>query len=220
MDANFWLERWQQNQIGFHRDGVNPYLERYWTGLGVTPPARVLVPLCGKSVDLRWLMDQGYQVEGVELSRLAIEAFFAEQGLSAQQSEQGAWQVWECENLRLWCGDFFQLGEAQLGVIDAVYDRAALIALPPEMRPRYAQQLHNLAGDAACLLITLDYPQAEMSGPPFAVSPAEVAQLYQAAYHGTEPVVSEDVLADNAHLRERGLGRLEEAVYRLQVRKK
>jgi len=218
MDTDFWLQRWQQNQIGFHKAEVNAYLKDYWDALGVAPPARVLVPLCGKSLDMLWLMEQGYQVEGVELSPLAIEAFFAEQGLAAEQREIDGWRVWQYDRLRLWCGDFFALGKAQLGRIDAIYDRAALIALPAEMRPRYAEHVCRLGGGARCLLVTLDYPQEQMSGPPFAVSPAEVARLYQAAV-GTEPLRNRDVLTENPHLRERGLGSLHEAVYRLQIPK-
>lgn len=220
MDTDFWLQRWQQNQIGFHQGEVNSYLREYWSVLNVAAPARVLVPLCGKSLDMLWLMEQGYQVEGVELSSLAIEAFFAEQGLTAQQREIDGWRVWEYQRLRLWCGDFFALEKAQLGHIDAIYDRAALIALPADMRQRYAEHLYRLTAAAPCLLVALDYPQEQMSGPPFSVSPAEVTRLYQGLYAGTDPLVNRDVLAENPNFRERGLASLREAVYRLQVPKK
>jgi thiopurine S-methyltransferase len=219
MEPNFWHQRWQQNQIGFHQGEVNPYLCKYWGLLGVPAPARILVPLCGKSLDLLWLVQQGYQVEGVELSELAVRAFFDEQGLTPRQRRQGEWQVWESDNLRLWCGDFFKLSAAQLGPIDAVYDRAALIALPAAMRQAYARHMQSLVGAVPHLLITLDYPQARMDGPPFSVEQAEVAALFGERYSGTRPHACDDVLASNPHLQQRGLERLNECVYLLQVRK-
>lgn len=219
MHADFWHQRWQENRIGFHQDEVNPYLVEYWPKLGVPPPARVFVPLCGKSLDLVWLLEQGYQVEGVELSELAVQAFFEEQKLPARRARLGDWTVWESAGIRLWCGDFFDLGAAQLGALEAVYDRAALIALPAPMRQRYVQHLLQLAGGCPQLLVTLSYPQEEMDGPPFSVEPDEIQHLYEAAYSGAEqPCMRADVLAENPHLQERGLARLDEAVYLLRAR--
>lgn len=220
MEPDFWHQRWQQNQIGFHQGEVNPYLRQYWPALGVPAPARVLVPLCGKSLDLLWLQQQGYQVEGVELSELAVRAFFEEQGIAASQRQIGDWQVWESDALRIWCGDFFKLSADQLGPIDAVYDRAALIALPAEMRRRYVKHLETLVGDVPHLLVTLEYPQEQMDGPPFSVEQVEVETLFSARYHGTHAHHCDDVLSANAHLQQRGVGRLNECVYLLQVRKK
>ena len=220
MEPDFWHQRWQQNQIGFHQGEVNPYLQRYWSELNVPAPARVLVPLCGKSLDLTWLMQQGYAVEGVELSELAVQAFFEEQGIAAQQSRQGEFQVWEGDRLRFWCGDFFNLTAAQLGPIDAVYDRAALIALPPAMRQQYVQHMHTLVGEVPHLLITLEYPQAQMDGPPFSVEQAEVDALFSERFNGTESHHCDDVLSANTHLQQRGLKHLNECAYLLQVRKK
>jgi thiopurine S-methyltransferase len=220
MEPDFWHQRWQQNKIGFHQGEVNPYLRKYWQALGVPAPARILVPLCGKSLDLLWLVQQGYQVEGVELSELAVRAFFEEQGIAAQHSRHGDWQVWESDQLRLWCGDFFKLNAAQLGPIDAVYDRAALIALPAAMRQAYVRHMQSLVGEVPHLLITLEYPQAKMDGPPFSVEPAEVEALFGERYSGIQAHACDDVLSHNAHLQQRGLERLNECVYLLQVRKK
>ena len=220
MEPEFWHQRWQQNQIGFHQGEVNPYLRKYWSSLAIAAPARILVPLCGKSLDLLWLVEQGYQVEGVELSELAVRAFFEEQGIEARQTRLGDWQVWEGDGLRLWCGDFFALRPEQLGHIDAVYDRAALIALPTEMRQQYVRHMQTLVGPVPHLLITLEYPQDKMSGPPFSVEQAEVEALFGERYHGTQSPKCDDVLDENAHFRERGLDRLNECVYQLQVRKK
>ena len=216
MEPDFWHQRWQQNLIGFHQAEGNPYLRQYWGELGVAAPARVLVPLCGKSYDLMWLHQQGYHVEGVELSELAVRAFFVEQGLTPHQHKVGEYSLWEGEGIRLWCGDFFKLTAAQLGPIDAVYDRAALIALPPPMRQAYVRQLQTLVGDVPHLLVTLEYPQGQMDGPPFSVEAAEVARLFGGRYRGTQPQVRADILSQDARLRERGLTRLHESVYLLQ----
>ncbi len=220
MEPEFWHQRWLENRIGFHQGEVNPYLRKYWGLLGVSAPARILVPLCGKSLDLLWLVQQGYQVEGVELSELAVRAFFDEQGMTPSVTSRSDWQVWEAEKLRLWCGDFFALTAADLGPIDAVYDRAALIALPKALRLRYVQHMHRLVGPVPHLLITLEYPQALMDGPPFAVEQPEVQALLGANYTGTQPHVCDDVLTGNDRLQQRGLDRLNECVYLLQVRKK
>lgn len=220
MEPEFWHQRWQQNQIGFHQGEINPYLRRYWHKLGVSAPARVLVPLCGKSLDLLWLLEQGYQVEGVELSELAVRAFFDEQGVTPQVTSRGGFQVWESGNLRLWCGDFFQLTASLVGRIDAVYDRAALIALPAPMRREYVQHIQNLAGAVPHLLITLDYPQQQMDGPPFCVEQTEVQALFAERYTGTQAQECVDVLSGTPRMQQRGLAHLNECVYLLQVRKK
>jgi len=220
MEPEFWHERWQQNQIGFHQGEVNPYLEKFWDKLGVAAPASILVPLCGKSLDLMWLRQQGYRVEGVELSELAVRAFFEEQGLSPERSEHGDMQAWEADGIRLWCGDFFRLDAAMLGAVDAVYDRAALIALPAPMRQQYVRHVQALCGSAPHFLVTLEYPQDQMSGPPFSVKRAEVEALFGERYIGVTPLACDDALATSPQLRQRGLDALSECVYLLQVRKK
>lgn len=220
MEPDFWHQRWQQNLIGFHQAEGNPYLRQYWSDLGVAAPARVLVPLCGKSFDLMWLREQGYHVEGVELSELAVRAFFVEQGLTPHQHKLGDWSVWEGEGIRLWCGDFFRLTPTQLGPIDAVYDRAALIALPAAMRQAYVRHMQTLVGEVPHLLITLEYPPGQMDGPPFSVEAAEVDELFAERYSGTQPHVHEDILSRDTRLQERGLTQLYESVYLLQPGKK
>lgn len=220
MEPDFWHERWQQNQIGFHQGQVNPYLQQHWKDLGVPTPARILVPLCGKSLDLLWLREQGYRVEGVELSELAIRAFFEENAIEASSSRVGDFQVWESDGLRLWCGDFFRLKSGMLGPVDAVYDRAALIALPAPMRRQYVEHLQTLIGLVPHLLVTLEYPQDRMSGPPFSVDAEEVRDLFAQHFNGVEPRARHDVLGESLNLKARGLDRLDECVYLLQVRNK
>ncbi|MGH8408361.1 MAG: thiopurine S-methyltransferase, partial [Pseudomonas sp.] len=141
MEPGFWHERWARNQTGFHLPEVNPYLLRHWPGLGVANGAQVLVPLCGKSLDLVWLASIGHRVIGVELSEKAVEEFFSEQELMPQVSQRGAFKVFQAGSIELWCGDFFALDAGAVVGCTALYDRAALIALPPLMREQYAAHL-------------------------------------------------------------------------------
>jgi thiopurine S-methyltransferase len=212
----FWQARWAQNQIGFHLGEVNPYLQRHWPALQLPLESRVLVPLCGKSLDLAWLAARGHRVLGVELAQKAVEDFFAEQGLPAEVLEQGPFKVYRAGALELWCGDFFALSAADVADCVALYDRAALIALPPALRERYAAHLTAiLPSGCAGLLITLDYPQSQMEGPPFAVADAEVRERLGGTWQ-IEQLQRLDVLEDNWRFRERGLQRLDETVYRLR----
>ena len=134
MDEDFWQQRWARNEIGFHLNEVNPYLQQFWPALNVAPGAQVLVPLCGKSLDMLWLAEQGYRVLGVELAQAAVEAFFSEQGLVADIDQVGAFRRYRSGAIEVLCGDFFSLTAADLLECRALYDRAALIALPAPMR--------------------------------------------------------------------------------------
>lgn len=218
MDPAFWLERWEAGQIGFHRDEVNPFLVRHWAALGAPRGARVFVPLCGKSRDLAWLAAQGYSVVGVEISPIAVRDFFAEHGMTPAVEKTRHIERWHAENVTILRGDYFELAPADLGGnVLAVYDRAALIALPPLMRPRYAAQLSRLAPHASILLVTLEYPSGEMDGPPFSVEQPEIESLYGGDYR-IETLEYAEVLEQNPHLKDRGLSRLRERVYRLAPR--
>ena len=218
MQHDFWHQRWQQNQIGFHSPEVNPHLQRFWPALAVNLGSRVFLPLCGKSNDMLWLLAQGYQVVGVELSPMAVEAFFADNDLHPTVRRQGNFMVHQIDGLEIFCGDFFELSAVDLGKVDAVYDRAALVALPPDMRFDYVTHLTALLepGDQI-LLVTFEYPQLEMPGPPFSVPGAEIEMLYL-PWCSVDLLSSEDALQRELHFRERGLGSLYEQVYRLVVR--
>lgn len=214
MDKQFWHERWQQNKIGFHRDTVHPALEKHWrvvTGGALEP---VLVPLCGKSLDMLWLARQGHQVVGVELDRGAAEAFFEEAGLAPKIDETGPLPSFSAGGVTIFVGDFLEFDPP--GQFGLVYDRAALIALPPEMRPRYLAHLASLlAPDARGLLITLEYPQASMAGPPFAVLPEELADTPALTF---KCLARNDVLATHPNFAEKGVPSLNEAEYSLTSR--
>ena len=215
MGPEFWHSRWAAGQIGFHQAEVNPYLQQFWPTLQVAVGARVLVPLCGKSVDMTWLCGQGLQVVGVELSEAAAQAYFSERNIQPVVERRGAFTVYADDHCEIWCGDFFELTLAEIGVCSALYDRAALIALPVEMRARYAEHLGRLLPSACLgLLVTLDYQQSEIDGPPFAVTQQEVRQLLGIDWQ-VELMASLDVLEDNARFVQRGASRLDEQVYRL-----
>ncbi len=218
MDPAFWLARWEAGQIGFHRDEVNPFLVRHWASLGAPRDAGVFVPLCGKSRDLAWLAAQGHRVVGVEISPIAVRDFFAEYGKTPRIEKTARAERWRAQNVTILRGDYFELSPEDLGGdIAAVYDRAALIALPDTMRPRYVAQLRRLAPRAAILLVTLEYPPGEMEGPPFSVEQPEIESLYDGDYR-IEMLESAEVLEQNPHLKSRGLSRLGERVYRLEPR--
>ena|SRR3989338_525537 len=215
MDEGFWQARWSLDQIGFHLAEVNPYLQRHWPILDLPAQARVLVPLCGKSLDLAWLAAQGLRVLGIELAQKAVEAFFSEQQLQPEVEVQGAFTCYRAGAVELWCGDFFALTAEDVADCAALYDRAALIALPPELRERYAAHLTRILPPACQgLLITLDYDQTQLDGPPFAVPDQEVRRLLEPAWRA-ESLEARDVLDENWKFLQRGLTRLEERVYRL-----
>ncbi len=167
-----WIERWQEGRIGWHEEKGNASLRKYWRATG----RRVLVPLCGKTPDMKWLADQGNEVIGVELSELAIEAFFAEQEIdhTILRGELRAHQAVD-RSITIYCGDYFDLKSIRC---DAHYDRGALGAVPPNMRPAYAAHTSQLLEkNAEQLLVTLDYDQTITNGPPFSV-PAEELLAY------------------------------------------
>lgn len=213
MQSEFWLERWQQNQIGFHQGEINTHLQEFWSQIAITDQGTVFVPLCGKSRDMLWLRAQGYKVLGIEISPIAVEEFFKDNDLSPRISDAGAFQRWETEGLSILCGDIFDLRHEDLKHCTGVYDRASLIALPGEMRTQYADHLKRLlTRSAKVLLVTMEYIQDEMSGPPFSVHESEVRELYQAQFEITV-LYEKDILTENPRFREQGLSSLVEKVY-------
>jgi len=179
MKKEFWLERWEHSEIGFHQNEINPYLARFWKELSPSEGGEVFVPLCGKSLDMAWLRKQGSFVLGVELSSIAVKEFFHEQGMSPERVSGSGFDNYIADGYCLACGDFFDLRKEDMAKVSAVYDRASLVALPPDMRERYARHVVDiLPRGTQILLVTFDYPQSEMQGPPFAVSVQEVEALY------------------------------------------
>lgn len=185
MDAEFWHERWGNNQIAFHEGEPNSRLVEHFGALDVPDEGRVFVPFCGKTRDIAWLLAAGCRVAGAELSELAIQQLFADLDVEPEVSRAGSLTRYQGAAIDLFVGDFFELTAADLGPVDAVYDRAALVALPLEMRRRYAAHLTEVTDRAPQLLITFEYDQASMDGPPFSIAPDEVDEHYAERFEVT-----------------------------------
>ena len=213
MDKQFWHERWRTGQIGFHSPQPHWALEQYWKTLDLPADESVLVPLCGKSLDMRWLRQHGHPVEGVELDPIAVQAFFDEwqsEGSLCTTPATYASRI-AANGVRLWNLDFFDYRPEQ--PLGAFFDRAALIALPEPMRAGYVRHLRScLRPGAMGLLVTLEYQQNQKSGPPFSVHVEEIEQLTGFDFRLLE---RRDVLADSPKFRDRGVPALHEAVYQL-----
>jgi thiopurine S-methyltransferase len=215
MEPEFWHDRWRAGQIGFHQAGVDKLLVQYWPTLDLAPKSQVFVPLCGKSLDITWLLQRGFSVTGIELSAVAIESFCLEHGIPARRRPLGEFDVYEAAQLRLFRGDFFSLTPELLGKVSAVYDRAALISWTPQLRAAYLTHLDSLTNvGTKTILITMEYPQQQMQGPPFSIGAADVDQLY-GQHHTIQQLARRDILAVEHRLRARGLTELNEACYRL-----
>jgi thiopurine S-methyltransferase len=182
VNPEFWQEKWQKREIAFHQAAANPLLVSWFDQLALAPGASVFLPLCGKSLDIHWLLAQGYRVVGAELSEMAVQELFAELGLTPDISGAGKLQLYLAEQLQVFVGDIFQLSENTLGPVAAIYDRAALVALPDEMRQRYAQHLITISQGAPQLVICFEYDQAQLAGPPFSVDSPEMHKLYSKVY--------------------------------------
>jgi len=182
MEASFWHERWELNQIGFHNDDTNPLLINHLDKLNLDKGARLFLPLCGKTVDFVYLMNLGYVVVGVELSEKAIIELFKDLKLTPTISSVGKLTRYQATNIEIFVGDFFDLNSEILGVVDAIYDRASLVALPETMRQDYTQHLSKITNTIKQLVVCLEYNQSQLNGPPFAINPDELKNHYQTNY--------------------------------------
>lgn len=183
MEHDFWHRRWQNNEIGFHEALPNPALVDHLHLLDLSAGARIFVPLCGKTHDIAWLLSQGYRVVGAELSQIAVEALFEQLDVTPRIDQFGPLLRYSSEQVEIWQGDLFELDSALLGTVDAVYDRAALIALPETMRGAYARHVSTVSAQAPQLLVVVVYDQTQIPGPPFSLSNEEVKARYQDYYH-------------------------------------
>jgi thiopurine S-methyltransferase len=185
MDASFWHNRWEKNDIAWHEGKANPLLIQHFSELSLPKGRRIFVPLCGKSLDISWLLSKGYRVAGAELSQRAIEQLFMELGVQPEISTVGGGEQWSVKNLDIFIGDIFAFSRKVLGHVDAVYDRAALVAFPEDMRNRYSLHLTEITNTAPQLLICYEYDQRAMEGPPFSISGEEIRRHYAAHYDVT-----------------------------------
>jgi len=218
-DPDFWRERWQKKEIGFHQPVIHDLLQKHWPPLELAASSQVFVPLCGKSLDMVWLAETGQRVIGAELSEIAIDEFFAERELEPAVREAGNFVVKSAGAYELWCGDIFELPPETVADVAGVYDRAALVAFPADLQQRYAAKLKELLPAAApILLVTLDYDSERMTGPPFAVPRTQVDRLF-ADSHAITELERRDALALNPRFRQRGLAALDEYAYVLRKQK-
>jgi len=216
MEPEFWLERWRESRIGFHQNAPTPLLLKHWPSLSVPLGSRVLVPLCGKSLDMVWLAAQGYRVLGCELSPLAVSQFFEEQALTPSVREAADGVHYVAGAIEVVQGDVFAIDADAIASCTAVFDRAALIALPQELRERYAREIYGkLPRECRGLLITLEYPQHEKAGPPFSAPKSEVQALFCREWH-TLTLERRSVLAQQPSFQADGVTELFTAAYRLQ----
>ena len=212
-NPEFWHNKWAANQIGFHLEDVNPLLIEFWKKTDPSYEKSVFVPLCGKSEDLIWLASKHEEVQGVELSQIAVRAFFSEHFYTPTVTQiSGQHELYQFDELSVYTGDYFT---APIQPVDIIYDRASLVALPEEMRVQYVERLKQLLKPGGkILLVTLDYDQSEMAGPPFSVPKLEIDQLF-AGYKVT--MLNQDI-ADDDHpkIAKKGLSRFCEEVYLIE----
>jgi len=223
MEIDFWLERWNNDETGFHQDQVNPYLAYFYGEKGPSGEQRkalkVFVPLCGKSRDMLWLSQNGYRVFGVECSERAVKDFFEENSLNYKHAKNDQYALYmttdQVSVVEIFQGDFFALQDKDLSDVTDIFDRASLIALPAEMRKQYAEKMASIQRPGVrTLLVTLTYDQAEMNGPPFSVSEENIHELF-ANNFSIEKLCFKDIIDDEPRMKNRGLTSLIESVYKL-----
>jgi thiopurine S-methyltransferase len=215
VQPEFWLDRWRTAQIGFHQAAVDRHLKTYWPQLKLPANSTVFVPLCGKSLDLMWLREQGHSVKGVELSTIALESFCMEHGIPAKRRVLECFDVYEADGFTLYRGDYFKLTPALLGGVSAVYDRAALISWAPAARASYVEHFTSLTRPGTpTLLIAVEYPPEQMKGPPFPLTRDAIESLY-ARHYSIEELGRHEILELEPRLKARGLTELREVCYRM-----
>lgn len=192
MEASFWHQKWEKSEIGFHRNETNAFLVAHFEKLNLVKGDRVFLPLCGKTRDFAWLLANGYRVVGAELSQIAIQSLFEDLGIEPTISRLDKFSHYSAENIDIFVGDIFNLSAELLGLVDAIYDRAALVALPTNMRNEYTSHLLKITKAPPQLLITYEYDQQLVNGPPFSINQDEVMHHYAAIYQ-LQPVEHKDV---------------------------
>ncbi len=216
MEKEYWQARWENKRTEFDQSQPNPFLVQFFKQLALQSGSNVFVPLCGKSVDMLWLANQGYQIIGVELHLQACHEFFQQNNLPFSEEKTNNFTILKSDHITLIAGDFFEVDKNLLGKIDAIYDRAALVALPQEMRSKYVNHLKQLVSvNTEIFLVTAGYNQSEMQGPPFSVDEAEVEQLFNNGFSLTR-LHREEATAIPPHLKAKGLTGSHHLVFQLR----
>ena len=212
MEPDYWIEGWQVGRTGFDQSEPHRWLPEHWPSAELAADATVLVPLCGKTVDMVWLAEQGHRIIGVEVSEIAVEGFFDMVELTPEVEVIGPLSVYRAGPYELWRGDLFEVPATVFDRVDVVYDRASIVALPPPIRQRYTQTLSTqLRGDAPWYLVSFTYDQSEMEGPPFSVTLEEIDALLADEFT-IETVLDESVIEQAAAMQERGLTHMRETL--------
>ncbi len=192
MDENFWHERWKKNEIPFHESEANKHLVNNFSKLQIKEKSRVFIPLCGKTLDIGWLLSRGYRVVGAELSEFAINELFKQLEVNPIIKDTGSLKCYSAPNIDIFVGNIFELTIEDIGLVDAIYDRGAYVALPKEVRSQYSHHMKDITKNAPQLLIAYEYNQDLMKGPPFSIPPKELENNYNDAYEITN-LNSQDV---------------------------
>lgn len=182
MEADFWHSLWEKNETGWHLDDTNPFLLEFFPKLELKEESRIFIPLCGKTIDIKWLLSKGYRVVGAELNENAIKALFNSLSLEPNIQKVGNVTLYHATNIDIFVGDIFELTREMLGNVDAIYDRGALVALPKEMRIQYTSLLRNITNSPPQLLINFEYDQSLYDGPPFSIAKTEIEEHYGSSY--------------------------------------
>lgn len=217
MEISYWQSRWKKDNTGWHMDEVFPLLKSFWHRLELRKSSTVLVPLCGKSLDIDWLAAQGYRVIGADVSEKAVNILKDRLPYSFTKSAKGSFTCYKSASVELWRGDFFRLRKQWLPTIDAIYDKAALIALPPDKRRQYTTHLQNLAESHTQIFVNcFEYEQEEMNGPPYAVMENELQSLFGNRFN-IELLYKHSLFNELPQFGQRGLkSYLIEKIYHLQ----
>jgi len=219
MEAEYWQNAWTSGRIGFHQKRVNSRLKKHWPSLEIAPDVPVFVPLCGKTTDMLWLHEQGHPVMGVELSKMAAQAFFLDNDLSFSIRSIKHFDIYcgqdSAAGIEIWVGDFFKLTPDHVAHCGAYFDRAAMIAMNDPLRAEYSTQLARLLKSTCSgLLLVISYDQQRMKGPPFSVTDENVRKLLGPAFDICE-LEHYSGHGRLGNLADRGLETLEERVYLL-----
>ncbi len=211
-----WLKFWENNETNWHGDKITQELVEYFELFELEPRDKVFVPLCGKSLDMLYIMNQGFSVVGVEISEIGVRQFFSENNLAYKITKVDDFDLYSTENLEIYCGDFFALTSKHLNNVKSVFDRKSLIALEPEVRQKYVKHLNDIISlGARILLVTLQYPQYQMSGPPFSVDKSEVESLFSMAFESQELRSFNDI-ENESKLTRAGVNYINNAAYYLR----
>jgi len=202
MDINFWHQRWENNQIGFHEVQPNQLLVTHFHVLRLSVKSRIFLPLCGKTSAIQWMLCEGHQIVGVELSEIAIQQLFEELNLAPTINTIGTLKQYSAENIDIFVGNLFDLTSEILGHVDAVFDRASLVALPYETRVQYTSHLVEITQNAPQLLIVFTYDQTKMEGPPFSISADEIQQHYAQSYQSSLLEIIDSTVRGNSNITE------------------